>query len=128
MHKWFFFIQGRFFVFVLNYLRVDNIIVDLQLFLSSHELKVQVSFSDLVVCLSVHLSVCLKTFYIFIFFKISRTNWLISTKLGTKHSWVNGIQVCSNEGRQLFPRGDNNALMKIKNLLDLKPRANFNQT
>ena len=22
----------------------------------------------------------------------------ISTKLGTKHSWVKGIQVCSNEG------------------------------
>ena len=29
----------------------------------------------------------------------------ISTKLGTKHSWVKGIQVCSNEGPwRPFPR------------------------
>ena len=27
----------------------------------------------------------------------SRTNGPISTKLGTKHHWVKGIQVCSNE-------------------------------
>ena len=36
-----------------------------------------------------------------------RTTGLISTKLGTKHPWVKGIQVCSNEGNHPFPRGDN---------------------
>ena len=30
--------------------------------------------------------------------KNSRTTGPISTKLGTKYSWVKGIQVCSNEG------------------------------
>ena len=29
----------------------------------------------------------------------------ISTKLGTKHPWVNVIQDCSNEGPRPFPRG-----------------------
>ena len=37
----------------------------------------------------------------------SRTTGPISTKLGTKHPWVTWIQVCSNEGLCLFPRGDN---------------------
>ena len=36
----------------------------------------------------------------------SRTTGPISTKLGTKHPWVKGIQVCSNEGPLPFPRGD----------------------
>ena len=43
----------------------------------------------------------------------SRTNEPISTKLGTKHPWVKGIQVCSNEGPRPFPRGDNNEIAKI---------------
>ena len=91
--------------------------------ISSPELKAQlVSFSDhlsSVVCLSVcpsvcpsvRPSVCLKTFHIFIFF--SRTAGPISTKLGTKHSWVKGIQVCPNEGPRPFPRGDNYEIVKI---------------
>ena len=29
------------------------------------------------------------------------------------HPWVKGIQVCSNEGRHPFPRGDNNEIAKI---------------
>ena len=33
-----------------------------------------------------------------------RTTGPISTKLVTKHSWVKGIQVCSNEGPSPFPR------------------------
>ena len=37
----------------------------------------------------------------------SRTTGLIWTKLGTKHSWVDGIQVYSNEGPRPFQRGDN---------------------
>ena len=38
------------------------------------------------------------------FFKnfFSRTAGLISTKLGTKHPWVNGIQGCSSEWHTLF--------------------------
>ena len=43
-------------------------------------------------------------FHIFI---LSRTTWPISTKLGTMHPWVRGIQFCSNEGPRTFPRGDN---------------------
>ena len=54
---------------------------------------------------------------------IANTLWWLfnSTKLGTKHPWVKGIQVCLNEGLRPFPRGDNNKKAKIhlnlKNLL-----------
>ena len=41
-----------------------------------------------------------------------RTTGSISTKLGTKHPWVMGIQVCLNEGPLLFPRGDNYGIAK----------------
>ena len=40
-----------------------------------------------------------------IFFSL--TTELISTKLGTKHPWVKGIQVCTNELPRPFPRGAN---------------------
>ena len=43
----------------------------------------------------------------------SRTKGTISTELGTKHPWVKGIQVCSNEGHCLFPRTDNFETAKI---------------
>ena len=42
--------------------------------------------------------------YLKIFF--SRTTGPISTKLGTEHHWVKGIQVCWNEGPHLSQRGD----------------------
>ena len=42
----------------------------------------------------------------------SRTTWPISTKQGTKHPWVKGIQVCSYEGLSLFPRVDNYKIAK----------------
>ena len=81
-------------------------------FISSPELKAQVSFSDRLlsivcssVCLSVRLSICLLTIHIFNFF--SRTTGPTSTKLDRKHPWVEGIQVCSNERPRPFPRGDN---------------------
>ena len=48
----------------------------------------------------------------------SRTTEQISNKLGTKHPWVLGIQVCSNEEFRLFPRGDN--YKKRKYYADLK--------
>ena len=37
----------------------------------------------------------------------------ISSTLGTKHPWVKGIQVCSNEGSCPFPRVDNYEIVKI---------------
>ena len=37
----------------------------------------------------------------------------LSTKLGTKHPWVKGIQVCSNEGPRPIPRRDNYEIAKI---------------
>ena len=79
------------------------------LLFSSPELKAQVIFSNHLS--SVCPSVCLYTFHIFIYF--SRTIEPISTKLGTKHPWVKGIQVCSNEGPRPFPRGDNYEIVKI---------------
>ena len=41
------------------------------------------------------------------FSRTTGTSGPISTKLGTKHFWVMGNQVCSNEGPCPFPRGDN---------------------
>ena len=85
-----------------------------QLFISSPEPKVQVSYSDRllsVVCLSVCPSVCLLTFHIFDFF--SRTTGPNSTKLGTHHPWVKGLQVCSNEGPGFLQRGDNHENAKV---------------
>ena len=67
-----------------------------------------------------HLSLIIKlTVHIFIFF--SRTTRPISTRYSTKHPWVIGNQVYSNEGTRLFPREDNNQIAKsiaqIKNFL-----------
>ena len=42
-----------------------------------------------------------------------RITWPISTKLGTKHPWVMGNHVSSNEGTCSFPRGDNYEIVKI---------------
>ena len=42
-----------------------------------------------------------------------RTTGPTSTKISTKHLWVMGIQVYSNEGSCPFPRGDNNTIAKI---------------
>ena len=74
-------------------------------FFSSPVLKTQVRFSDRLS------SVCLYIVHTFTFF--SRTTGPISIKLGTKHPWVEGIHVSSNEERRLFLRGDNNELAKI---------------
>ena len=43
----------------------------------------------------------------------SRTTGAISTKLGTKHHSVKGIQAFSNKGPRPFPRGDNYETVKI---------------
>ena len=69
--------------------------------------------------------------YLKIFF--FRTNGPVSTKVGTKHLRVTGIQVCSNEGPRSFPRGDNSKRVKfywkyfLKILLQ-KHLDNFNKT
>jgi hypothetical protein len=42
----------------------------------------------------------------------SRTTWPILTRLDTNHPWVEGIQVCSNEGHSPSPRGDNSERLK----------------
>ena len=47
----------------------------------------------------------------------------ISTNLGTKHSWVEEIQVCSNVGPQPFPRGGNNTLTKIEKSLSQESKS-----
>jgi hypothetical protein len=48
------------------------------------------------------------------YFKIfSGTIGLILTRLSTDHPWVKEIQVCSNEGDNPSPRGDNSKRVKI---------------
>ena len=42
----------------------------------------------------------------------SRTTGPISTKLDTKHPWVQGIHVCKNEGPHPFSGDDNNKIAK----------------
>ena len=37
----------------------------------------------------------------------------LSIKLGTKHSWGTGIQICLNEEPRPFQRGDNYQIVKI---------------
>ena len=44
-----------------------------------------------------------------------KLTWPIYTKLGTKHRWVNEIQLCSNERACVFPRG---IIMKRQNYID----------
>ena len=74
------------------YLKVECVF----LVVGSPELKVQVSFSD---CL---LSVCQ---YICLSVNFSQFHLLL--QICTKHPWVKGVQVCSNEVSCLFSRGDN---------------------
>ena len=55
----------------------------------------------------------------------SRTTGPISSKLGTNHFWVKGIQVFTNEGPRCFSRGDNYEIVKIHWHLLQKHLANF---
>jgi hypothetical protein len=93
---WFFLLGGCFFVWFLAHL--------------SWKLK----WTFLITCCpaSVCLSVCPSiNFYIFDFF--SRTTRPMLTKDGTNQPWVEGIQVCSNEGVNPSTRGDNSERVKI---------------
>jgi hypothetical protein len=87
-------------------------ILALSLIFSSPELKAQVSFSDRPFS-SIRLS-CRPSvnFYIFNFY--SRTTGPILTRLCTNQPWVEGIQVCSNEGNIPPPRGDNSKRVKMQ--------------
>ena len=71
------------------------------------------SWAILIACcpLSIFLYVCLSVN--FSHFHLLQNQLSISPKLGTKHPWVKGIQVCSNEGPRPFPRGDNYEIVKI---------------
>ena len=42
-----------------------------------------------------------------------KTTGPISTKFGTKHPWVDGIQICTNKGQHPSSRGDNSKIIKI---------------
>ena len=42
-----------------------------------------------------------------------RTTGIISTKLGKNHPWVEGIEVCSNEGPCLSTKEDNIKIDKL---------------
>ena len=53
----------------------------------------------------------------------SRTTGPISTKLGTMHPRVKGIQVCSNEGCCPFPRGEK-TLKKLTWFKEIKVSSN----
>ena len=71
-------------------------------YFSSPGPKTQVSFSGQICPLSVVvvIVVLVVNFHNFNFF--SRTTRPISIKLGTKHSWMKGIQVCLYEGPRPF--------------------------
>ena len=77
--------------------------------ISSPEPNAQVCFYDHNLSVVV-VVVVVVNFHIFIF---SRTTRLISLKLGTKHPWVMGVQVRSNEGPHPFPRGNNYEIAKL---------------
>ena len=44
----------------------------------------------------------------------SKNNEPVSTRLGAKHPWGKGIQVCSDEWFRYFPTGDNKKAPKPK--------------
>ena len=72
-------------------------------------MKAQVSFFDRrlsVISQFVSPSDCL--FLRFEIFIVSKITESISSKHVTKHFWVKGILIYTNEGPHLFPRGDNN--------------------
>ena len=65
--------------------------------------KAQTSFSDCPPCMSVNFS----------HFDLLQNQWASLFKFGTKHPWVKGIQLYSNEGPLPFSRGDNKEIAKI---------------
>ena len=92
-----------------NVRNISNIFLPFTLFLAHLSWKL-VSFSDhlsSVVCPSVHLSILLSVCKLSYFRLLLKNHWANFTKLCTKHPWVKGIQVCSNEEPRPFPGGNN---------------------
>jgi hypothetical protein len=58
-------------------------------------------------------SICPSVCKLLHFYLISRITGPILTRLGTNHSWVKRIQVCSKEGDSPSPRGYNSGRVKI---------------
>ena len=58
--------------------------------------------------------------FFFTFHLLLQNQWPILIKLGTKHPWVKGIPVCSNEGPHL-PRGNNYEIANLQNLKSPSP-------
>ena len=73
---------------LIRLLSVVCLSVLMSVYFLAHLIKTFVSFSDRLS--TVCLSVCMLTIHIFIFFRKTTS---ISSKLGTKHFWVKGIQV-----------------------------------
>ena len=48
-----------------------------------------------------------------------QNHWANLTKLGRKHSWVTGIQVCSYKGPRPIQRVDNNTLQNLKKFFSI---------
>ena len=48
-----------------------------------------------------------------------QNHWANSTKLVTKHPWVKGIQICSNEGPCPFLRGDDYKIAVFSHVSDV---------
>lgn len=93
--------------------------IDFHIF-SSPEPEAEVSFSDrnlsvvFCCCWSCSHRYYRKLFHVFIF---SRTTGPISTKISTKHPWVKGSQVCSDEGPCPFSGVDIENNQKIVGIL-----------
>ena len=87
--------------FHLLFYKSMEILIDI---FSSPEPKAQVSFSDKNLSVVSHCRRrgCWRCRKLFTF----SSTGPISTELGTKHPWVMGIQVYSNEGSHPFSRGD----------------------
>ena len=86
--------------FHLLFYKSMEILIDI---FSSPEPKAQVSFSEknLSVVSRCRRRGCWRCRKLFTF----SSTGPISTKVGTKHPWVKGIQICSNEGPLPFPKG-----------------------
>ena len=82
-------------------------------FSSSSKPKAQMSFLIAICPLLVFIIVSFVIVNFSHFHLLSRNSGPISTKLGTKQLWLKRIQVSSNKGPRLIPRGDNWGISNI---------------
>ena len=84
--------------------------------LGSSSRRLKCSFLIIICPLSVVVVVVIVVDVKFSYFLLLLQNymyWINFYKIYTMHSWVKGIQVCSNEGSRPFSRGDYNERVKI---------------